>query len=608
MTDQELKDIVAAVVAELEKSGVDFDYKAEPAEDGDLVFVIRGTAPNYQGVTVTWKGLLDIITAQATQAKNDAETAKNAANAILTQVTSKGTEITNFVATSKTEIETQKNESVNAVKSVYQTDLNELKGDLNELIINVGGNARLTPISIQTMLGTDGSTKTATNELPFYEFDNLYGSNKIHLQFENIPPISTHWFNQLDDDGNVLSYKPIYIDNIKDFYKELEPNCSKVKISIWRQNGNFKISSVFENNIEKNTSDIAENKADIAENKADIAELKGGNFTLNKESTNTMYDSSGNPKIPTSNLVFWKVNVINMDTVTVSCELTPEIVTHWYNEYDKDDNLIATVTKQTNNFTVIPSENCSYIKFSAWVNQGNITVTGYKESIVVSKEEIASGYTKLSAIGDSITYGYCLKDGVDSRVTNTYQRLIAERLGADYQNLGVSSTPICPNSDYTQGQNANAFVYRYSQIASDADLILVCGGTNDFRHLVPIGVVTDTSEKYEETFYGAVDYLINNIMLEHPSARLVFVSPFHQENDTTAKTTLDGETVHLSDYVEALRTKCEQYGVLFINAFSESGVSLRSDFVTRYMPDKLHPNDDGHVIIYKNLMHYFATL
>lgn len=67
----------------------------------------------------------------AQSAKQDAETAKNAANTILEQVKSKGTEITNFVATSKTEIETQKNESVNAVKSVYQTDLNELKGDLD---------------------------------------------------------------------------------------------------------------------------------------------------------------------------------------------------------------------------------------------------------------------------------------------------------------------------------------------------------------------------------------------------------------------------------------------------------------------------------------------
>ena len=56
MTDQELKDIVAAVVAELEKSGVDFDYKIETPLDTDNVFVIRGTAPNYQGAVVTWKG------------------------------------------------------------------------------------------------------------------------------------------------------------------------------------------------------------------------------------------------------------------------------------------------------------------------------------------------------------------------------------------------------------------------------------------------------------------------------------------------------------------------------------------------------------------------
>ena len=46
MTDQELKDIVSAVVAELEKSGVDFDYKDEQAKEDDLVFVIRGTATN----------------------------------------------------------------------------------------------------------------------------------------------------------------------------------------------------------------------------------------------------------------------------------------------------------------------------------------------------------------------------------------------------------------------------------------------------------------------------------------------------------------------------------------------------------------------------------
>ena len=146
MTTEELNTIVQAVIAELEKSGVDFDYKIEQPENDDLVFIIRGTAPDYQGKTVTWKGLLDIITSQATQAKTDAVTAKNAADAILTQVQSKGTEIANFVATSKTEIETQKNESVNAVKSVYQTDLNEVQNDLNA--VQEAFNTRLVNIKL----------------------------------------------------------------------------------------------------------------------------------------------------------------------------------------------------------------------------------------------------------------------------------------------------------------------------------------------------------------------------------------------------------------------------------------------------------------------------
>lgn len=172
MTDQELKDIVAAVVAELEKSGVDFDYKAKEAKDDDLVFVIRGTAPDYQGVTVTWKGLLDIITSQATQAKNDAVTAKNSANTILEQVKSNGTAISNFVATSKTDLENQKNESVNAVKSVYQTDLNELKGDLDNYTNTIYADL-LKGLTKRDRWFINPSTGIGQSLGSFYSFENI---------------------------------------------------------------------------------------------------------------------------------------------------------------------------------------------------------------------------------------------------------------------------------------------------------------------------------------------------------------------------------------------------------------------------------------------------
>lgn len=197
MTEQELKDIVDAVVAELEKSGVDFDYKAEQAEDDDLIFVIRGTAPNYQGVTVTWKGLLDIITAKAEQAKNDAVTAKNIAQEILTGVQNKGAEITNFVTTSKAEIETQKNESVEAVQSIYRTDFNAI-------------NDRIMPIDFRitdpnkVILDVD-VTGTMEN---FVDGMEQEPNEAIALTLEpDVPTVGSHNFGvrgQICIDGNYL--------------------------------------------------------------------------------------------------------------------------------------------------------------------------------------------------------------------------------------------------------------------------------------------------------------------------------------------------------------------------------------------------------------------
>ena len=140
----------------------------------------------------------------AQSAKQDAETAKNAANTILEQVQSKGTEITNFVATSKAELETQKNESVNAVKSVYQTDLDELKGDLGDV------EDRIAPIDFRqksngkVILDVD---VTGTMEA-FMDGMEQEPHEAIALTLEpDVPTVDTHNFGvrgQICIDGNYL--------------------------------------------------------------------------------------------------------------------------------------------------------------------------------------------------------------------------------------------------------------------------------------------------------------------------------------------------------------------------------------------------------------------
>lgn len=141
MTEAEKNEIVGLVMTEISSQAVDFDIATEQPQANDLLTAVRETeSGGYRGVTIKWDDVARIATElanqavkKAEQAKTDAVNAKNIAQEILTGVQNKGTEITNFVATSKTEIETQKNESVNAVKSVYQTDLNELKGDLADV-------------------------------------------------------------------------------------------------------------------------------------------------------------------------------------------------------------------------------------------------------------------------------------------------------------------------------------------------------------------------------------------------------------------------------------------------------------------------------------------
>ena len=79
MTTDELNAIVKAVMNELEKAGVDFDFKAETPQADDLVYVMRGTTDKYQGITVKWQNLLDLIVKKATDAKNEAVSAKDIA-------------------------------------------------------------------------------------------------------------------------------------------------------------------------------------------------------------------------------------------------------------------------------------------------------------------------------------------------------------------------------------------------------------------------------------------------------------------------------------------------------------------------------------------------
>lgn len=134
MTEAEKQEIVGLVMTQISSQAVDFDIATEEPKANDLLTAVRETeSGGYKGVTIKWDDVARIATElanqavkKADQAKTDAVNAKNIAQEILEGVQNKDAEITNFVATSKAEIETQKNESVEAVQSIYRTDFNAI--------------------------------------------------------------------------------------------------------------------------------------------------------------------------------------------------------------------------------------------------------------------------------------------------------------------------------------------------------------------------------------------------------------------------------------------------------------------------------------------------
>lgn len=137
MTTDELNAIVKAVMDELEKAGVDFDFKAETPQADDLVYVMRGTADKYQGITVKWQNLLDIIVKKATDAKDEAVSAKDIA--LQTLATIQGIE--SNISTMKSSIDASEANvaSMKASIETSESNVTQMKSEVSEMKTSVEG-------------------------------------------------------------------------------------------------------------------------------------------------------------------------------------------------------------------------------------------------------------------------------------------------------------------------------------------------------------------------------------------------------------------------------------------------------------------------------------
>lgn len=216
---------------------------------------------------------------------------------------------------------------------------------------------------------------------------------------------------------------------------------------------------------------------------------------------------------------------------------------------------------------------------------------------------------KINFLGDSITEG-CGTSGESA----TYHAILARDAGLkEAKNYGISgtrfaiqkATPERPLDDYV---DVNSFCERFDKMDDDADAVVVFGGTNDYGHgSAPIGGFSDRTP---DTFYGACHCLFSGLIKKYLGKPIVIMTPLHrtdeEKNTGSAKTVPSGT---LKEYVDIIRQVAEYYSLPVLDLFAASGIQPAvKEVMEAFIPDGLHPNDAGHVLIAQKLKMFLLSL
>lgn len=191
---------------------------------------------------------------------------------------------------------------------------------------------------------------------------------------------------------------------------------------------------------------------------------------------------------------------------------------------------------------------------------------------------------KINFLGDSITYGECA-----SSYDKCYVSLVGKMLSAETRNYGISAT--CFAIQKTPSINPEYdryFASRVDEMNHDADLIFVFGGTNDFGHGdAPIGSLGD---KTPDTFYGAVDFLINKLLEHYKKEQIIFIEPLYREDEIVPCNHIKPFKHTMPEYREDLHKVLEKYDIALLDLKDKFGKAENNPLYF----DHIHPNDEGH--------------
>ena len=227
-------------------------------------------------------------------------------------------------------------------------------------------------------------------------------------------------------------------------------------------------------------------------------------------------------------------------------------------------------------------------------------VENQNEWVVIHKvNEFVIPKTRWFALGDSITEGYYSEKGTLKGVTNlNYPYYVGIINDYETHNYGVGGSGYVHNATVGDGKNAKDKVDTIDFV--NCDLATLAWGVNDWHYNCQIGKL-GTSTKGDGTMVGNMIYVIEKILNDNPSCKIVVILPSNSSKYGGNKDTNWGlgsslqTSGTLQNIIDKQKEVCEYYGIQFIDQ-TKNGIINREN-IQSLLPDGLHPAKDGYLQI-----------
>lgn len=162
-------------------------------------------------------------------------------------------------------------------------------------------------------------------------------------------------------------------------------------------------------------------------------------------------------------------------------------------------------------------------------------------------------------------------------------------------------------------KGGGCMVERVDRLDASADAVILMGGTND--NGVPRGAWGSTAT---DTFFGAINTIIPQILRKFAGKPVLICTPIKRKDDCSSDVynpveqlmgLTDSDALSLQLRAEAIRLKCRQYGVPYLDLYNESGINgVDAAGVYYRIGDSLHPSNAGQTRLKSLIQNKLETL